>query len=241
MGARQYVQDEKIQIARRTITKMQYLEKWPDEYSSYITRETRNNRYKDPERFFRVMHYKPEWYARRFIFRPIVDVAGQLKEAARFAMKTAVLQAGMFRVVKGLYLSSFKMTVNGDLVDENNLNNLTEDSVIQIYNTAPYAAKLESIAFYRAKMRGVLYFAAMKLKKKYPYLGISFSYKNPGDIYGSYSTTLKSGKTAYYAVPVLTIGSRKNVIDTFKKPGYRVRRAKRAKAKLERIRNKVRT
>ncbi len=240
-GAKQYVQDEKIQIARRTITQFQYLNRWPDEYYSYVGSERRSNRYKDPEKFFRVMQYKPDFYSRRFIFRPIVDVSGQLRDAAKYANQITLQQAAMFNVVKGLYLSSFKMTVNGTLADENKLKNLTEESVIQIYNTAPYAAKLETIAFYRAAMGGVLYFAANKVKEAYPFLGVSFSFKNPGDVSGSYVLPRKDGTPAYYAIPILTIGSRKTVIDTMKKPGYRVRRAQRAAAKRRRILNKVRT
>ena len=69
-GSRQYVQDEKIQIARRTITRFQYADRWPDDYNSFVTSEKSGNLYKDPSKFFRVMHYKPQWYARKFIFRP---------------------------------------------------------------------------------------------------------------------------------------------------------------------------
>ena len=233
-GVAQFVQDEKIAISRISIGSLQNQKRWPKEYYSYIGRETRNNRYKDPDRFFRVMHYKPEWFKRRFIFRPIIDVSDVLKQATLYANAIAHQQANMFRVRSGLYRGSFKIVVDGELATPAALDNLTTESVVQIYNAVPYASKLESLAFYNAAIGGVLYFAANKVKSRYPTLGVSFSYKKPYTLPETYGY-----KGRFYMVPVLTLGSRAKVIDTLKKPGNRVRRRKRAAAKTARLQNEV--
>lgn len=233
----QYIQDEKIRISRGTIRGFQNLDMWPEEYYSYVGSERRNNRYKDPARFFRVMHSRPlKYYRKRFIFRPIIDVSGVLKDAAGLAFNLTLLKASGFGRVKNLYHTSFKMTVNGELATPESLDNLNEDSVIQIYNTAPYAGRLEALAFYRASMGGVLYYAAEKVKAAYPQVSVNFSYKNPGEIYGSYGTTGSQGQAQYYAVPVITLGSRGTVIEGLKKPGKNIRRRERHARKMQRLR-----
>lgn len=218
-GARQYVQDEKIRISRTTIATQQYADRWPDEYLSYVTSERRNNQYKDPAKFFRVMHSKPELYAKRFIFRPIIDTSGVIRKAAIEALAIAVRQANMFNVISGRYVSSFKMYIDGSLATIGDLDSLNSDSIVQIYNTAPYASTLEANSLlYRASIGGVLYFAANKIRSAYPQLGVRFVYTQARYL---------PGVNHYYAVPVLTIGSRANVIDKISAPGKNARRRRR--------------
>ena len=162
-GMAQYVQDKKISISKGTIRGLQNVDAWPEEYYSYVGTERRSNRFKEPDRFFRVMHFKPELFMRKFTFRPIHDVSGILKEATLYANAIAHMQANLFRVLSGYYRGSFKIAVDGRLATPTDLDNLTTDSVVQIYNAVPYASKLESISFLTAGMGGVLYFAAQKL------------------------------------------------------------------------------
>ena len=219
MGAQQYVQDEKIQISRRTITKLQYSERWPDKYLSYVTSERKRNQYKDPDKFFRVMHSKPELYTKRFIFRPILDVSGVIRKAAIEALAIAVRQANMLNVISGRYISSFKMYVDGNLATSNSLDTLNNNSVVQIYNTVPYASTLEANTFlYRASIGGIIYYAAQKIRSAYPELGVRFVFTQ-----SQYLADVNHN----YATPVLSIGSKNNVVDGLTKPGKNARRRRR--------------
>ena len=222
-GARQYVQDEKIQISRRTITRFQYADRWPDEYLSYVTSETKRNQYKDPERFFRIMHSKPEWYARKFIFRPLLDSSDEIRQATLDAFRIIVSQASKYGTVSGHYASSFEVILDNQLLANiSQLDNLSNDSVTSIINTAAYAGTVEKNALYFSQLGGVIYYAAKVISKKYPRLGVSFRY---------FKSAYVPGANSKYDVPVLTIGTRSRVIGKLVKPGKahrrRVRRSRR--------------
>lgn len=218
-GATQYVQDEKIQISRRTITKFQYGNRWPDEYNSYVTSERRNNQYKDPNVFFRVMHKKPEWYARKFIFRPIIDTGAVIREAVLYANKIIHQQSRLYGVITGYYGSSFQIVVDGRLMQSlSQLDELDGNSVVSFRNVAAYGATVESNALNIARIGGVLYYAAQMIGKKYPQLGVRFVFT---------PSQYVRGADHKYQVPTLTIGSRDNVIDKLTRPGKNRRRRRR--------------
>lgn len=215
-GARQYVQDEKIQISRRTITKFQYGDRWPDKYNSFVTSETRRNRYKDPDKFFAVMHSKPQWYARKFIFRPIDDYASKLiRQATIDAYNLIIRKAQAYGTITGHYSASFQIRLDGALLSNiTQLDVLNNDSVTQILNTAEYAGTSEKNALYFSGIGGIIYYAANMIKRNYPQLGVRYVYNRSATV----------GVRHKYDVPVLTIGSRENVIDKIKKPGRNHRR-----------------
>jgi hypothetical protein len=215
-GARQYVQDEKIQISRRTITKFQYGDRWPDEYNSWVTSESRRNLYKDPEVFFRVMHSKPEWYAKKFIFKPVgAGLAPYITEAAIKAHKMIISQlreyvaapnvSGSPNKSTGHYVSMIRLMINDDLINNvGQLNKINDNDQIKISNIAEYATRTEANAFHHAKVGGIFYYAASMLRKKYPMLAFRFSFVKP----------------AGYAIsiPTLAIGSSGVVAPKLQKP-----------------------
>ena len=218
-GATQYVQDEKIQISRRTITRFQYADRWPEEYNSFVTSETRKNQYKDPERFFVIMHRHPEWYARKFIFRPLFDTGKVIKEATLYANKIIHQQSQTYGVVSGFYGSSFDILVNRvKLTSINQLDDLNGDSVVTFLNTAPYASTVESNALNIARIGGVIFYAAQLVRKKYPQLGVRFVFAQAQYVQGA---------NHKYQVPTLSIGSRANVIDKLSRPGKNRRKRNR--------------
>jgi hypothetical protein len=218
-GARQYVQDEKIQVSRRTITRFQYGDRWPDDYLSYVTSETKRNQYKDPIKFFRVMHAKPEWYARKFIFRPLIDSADEIRQATIDAHRIVIDQASKYGTVSGHYASSFRVLLDDQLLSGiSKLDNLNNDSVTKILNTAAYAGTVEKNALYFSQIGGVIYYAAKVIQKRYPRLGVRFGY---------FKSVNVAGTTSKYDVPVLTIGTRDRVIDKLVRPGKRHRRRNR--------------
>lgn len=229
VGAAQYVQDEKIQISRRTITAAQYRGSWPDEYNSFVTSETRNNQYKDPGKFFATMKRHPEWYSRKFIFRPLYDTSDIIKEASLYANRIIHQQSRTYGVRSGFYGSSFEMRINGALANSMaQLDNMDGDSVVTFLNTAAYAATVESNALNIAKIGGVLFYAAKMVGKKYPQLGVRFVFTPAQYVQGAEHK---------YSVPTLSIGPRTRVVDKLTRPGKNRRRRsslKRYKARLQR-------
>ena len=218
-GATRYVQDEKIQISRRTITRFQYGDRWPDDYNSFVTSETRNNQYKDPDKFFVTMHRHPEWYARKFIFRPLFDTGKVIKEATLYANRIIQKQSQAYGVLTGFYGSSFDILVNRvKMTSLAQLDELNGDSVVTFLNTAPYASTVESNALNIAKIGGVLFYAAQLVRKKYPQLGVRFVFAQAQYVQGA---------NHIYQVPTLSIGSRANVIDKLSRPGKNRRRRSR--------------
>lgn len=230
----QWVQDEKIQIARRTITREQYRETWPDEYNSYIKKVATANLYKDPERFFRVMHNSPKLYASRFIFLPIRDTSKYLKEATLAANSIILRQAKLYGRKTGHYFNSFRVELDNQLMTNTaQLDSLDADSFVVISNIAAYASTVERNAVYYSQIGGVLYYAAKRINRMFPQLGVVFAYMNAEDArsIGSYSK---------YPVPYIAFGSRASVADSITRPGRRYRSrissaiaAKRRNARLE--------
>ena len=224
-GAAQYVQDEKIQISRRTITKFQYSDRWPEDYVSYIGRVSQQNRYDDPDTFFRVMHNKPEMYSKDFIFEPIRDTTGQLAEATRLANSIVDQKAAEYvrqpdSVVTGHYQSRFTFRLDGELIKSyDQFDNADSDSRVYIYNTAIYAGTIEKNALYYTKIGGVLFYAANLIRKAYPDLGVSFTYWKASRVPGTY--------TNVYDVPMLVIGSKGVVTPEIKRPGRNHRSTRR--------------
>ena len=218
-GATQYVQDEKIQISRRTITRFQYGDRWPEDYNSFVTSETRNNQYKDPDKFFVTMHRHPEWYARKFIFRPLYDSGKVIKEATLYANRIIQKQSQAYGVLTGFYGSSFDILVNRvKMTSLAQLDELNGDSVVTFLNTAPYASTVESNALNIARIGGVLYYAAQMVMRRYKELGVRFVFAPAQYV---------KGANHYYQVPTLSFGSRANVVDEISKPGKQHRRRRR--------------
>jgi hypothetical protein len=220
-GAAQYVQDEKITISRTTITKQQYAGNWPDEYNSFIGSETRRNLYTDPDKFFRVMHSKPQWYSRKFIFRPIRDTAKEIREATIEANRIVHEQSQKYGVKSGHYGSSFVIMVDRKPITSiNQIDSLTGESTVSIVNTAAYASRAEVNALYYSKIGGIIYYAAQVIQRKYKALGVRYVYSKPAFV---------PGANSIYDVPTLTIGPRSKVIDKLSKPGKALRRRRRSR------------
>jgi hypothetical protein len=216
-GAAQYVQDEKISLSRDNIYRFYAQGRWPQEYTSYVGRISQQTRYDDPNRFFRVMHGRPDLYAKDFYFQPIRDTSEQLAEATRLAHSIVDQKAAEYvrqpdSVVTGHYQSRFAFRLDGELIKSyDQFDNADSDSKVYIYNTAIYAGTIEKNALYYTKIGGVLFYAANLLRKAYPDLGISFTYWKAERVPGTY--------TNIYDVPMLVIGSKKVVTPEMRRPG----------------------
>jgi hypothetical protein len=220
-GSVQFVQDEKIRISRDNIFRFFAQDRWPADYVSYVGRVSNQTKFKDPNRFFKVMHDKPELYAKDFIFKPVRDISGQLAEATRLANSIVDKQARLYvnqpdSVVTGHYQSRFMFRLDGELIrNYSQFDNADSDSRVQIYNTALYAGTIEKNALYYTKIGGVLFYAANVIRKAYPDLGVGFRY---------WDATRIPGTTSNYAVPMLTLGSKSSVSDVISRPGRSHRR-----------------
>lgn len=215
----QYVQDKKIALSRSTIRKARMSGKWPDEHLSYVSAESGRNEFKDPERFYRVMAGKPQWYARKFIFRPKVDTSHRIREATIAAHRIAIKQSRQYGYQTGHYASSFTVMLNRTpLANLAQLDGLTADDTTQIVNIAAYAGTVEKNALYFSKIGGVLYYAARRIQKLYPELAVRFVYSRANTIPGTYSK---------YDVPTLAIGVRGKVQPKLTRPGKQHRRRNR--------------
>ena len=221
---RQFVQDTKIEESRVRITKFQYGGRWPDEYNSWVTSETNGNLYKDPDRFFRVMHAKPDLFMRKFIFKPIGAGNGQaIRDAAIYAMRIFRMQtkryirapnvSGSPNVSTGLYEKQLNLMLNGKLLQSTGqLDALDDNDIVALANVSEYATASERNALYHAKVGGILFFAAQKVKKKYPQLSVRFTFiRNSNPIF--------AGTGGYFSTaPVLQIGTHQSVSPKIQRP-----------------------
>jgi hypothetical protein len=222
---RQWVQDTKIEESRVRITKFQYGEKWPDEYNSWVMSETPRNLYKDPDKFFASMHRNADrFWKSKFIFKPLGGNDGAaIKEATEVALRTIRRQfqkyfqapnvSGSPNIKTGRYMRQLNLLLNKKLVTSvRQLDGLTNQDVVAITNIAEYATATERNALYHAKVGGILFFAAKKIKILYPQLSIRFTYiqsSNPmfASI-GSYFST----------APVIQIGTHDTVSPKIQRP-----------------------
>lgn len=223
LGTQQFVQDEKIKIARTTITKFQYAGSWPDEYYSYLTSELRGNQFKEPKRFYDLMHKRPQYYAKRFIFRPQGTNGARIAEAARYAFGLMLSHVRYFKNPTGFYAQSFRILIDGkyaavDSLQTTSREQLTGDSVVRIYNVAPYASALESHFLNVLNIGGLMYYAAQMTRRKFGDVGVRFDFRQSQNLPGTISK---------YMLPVLSLGSRDNVVDKMTKPGKNFRRRQR--------------
>jgi len=215
----QYVQDKKIAISKSTISTLQSQGRWAEDYDAYITSEQPSNRYKDPAKFFRVMGYKPKLFGKKFLFRGDRDLSRNIRLATYWAFELILRQARKYGTQSGFYASSFVIAKDGvPITNRTELRDITPQTRIAIYNTAPYAGTVEKNALYFAGIGGVIYYAASQVRKRHPELGISFGFPRSQAVSGAYSK---------YNVPVLTIGQKSRVRTRLKRPGKNYRKRER--------------
>ena len=223
-GVRQYVQDNKIVFSKANIGYQQSVKRWPEEYNSWVTSQTAHNLYRDPDRFFRVMHFKPELWLKKFIFRPtdttvVKDIKLATIDAHRMILEqlqkfiAAPNYSGSPNVTTGNYIRHLRILLNNEkLSSVAQLDRLTGDDTVTITDTAEYATRSEANAFHHAGVGGIFYFAAKKLRKKYPQLSIRFTFVNyKSKIFGQVRAPGSS-------FPTLVIGTNTTVAPRIQKP-----------------------
>jgi hypothetical protein len=230
-----FIQSEKVDISRENILSLQQQERFPQDYTSFHTSVTKNNRYPVPENFFTWMKRSPKLWDKRFIFVADTVTGPSIREAATYAMRVAKDQARKYGVDTGHLLNSFWPMIDGSLMSNpDQLDGLGEASVFQLVNTAAYASTSEVNAVYFAKIGGILFYTAKQVQKKYPDLGIAYTYTPANDVTGV-PLLDKYGKQHKYDVPTLTIGGKNNINWKWSQPGANRKRRQagaRRKARL---------
>jgi hypothetical protein len=236
LAARQYVNDEKITITRTTIAKLQYGDRWTEEYISYVGTVSRQNEYKDHERFFRVMKAKPEWVNRKWTFFPSVEQDSALLREALLYAWDIIYKQSLYHQDSGRYGKSFRFfartagaaTVERELISQ--LPDADAGTVYEIVNPLAYASRLETVALYYHRMQGIMFYAAQLTRKKYKDLSVAFNFV-PSSLYGV-SHTPRS-----YNLPRLQIGRREDLAPRLKRPGSQHNRRRRAATRSRRRRS----
>ena len=200
--------------------------------AAYHTSLAQRNRYNDVAKFYTYMEKSPKKWDKSFFYIPKATGTAALPliaEAADYARKIVRQQVDKYPTYQwkrgnSVYTSprtyqlreSVIMKVNGRVVGDPKRAVLTSenggDTVFSITNVAPYASTAEAHALYFTKTRGIIFYAANKVQKKYPGLGVLFTY-------------VKSD-THKWDEPLLLIGSVDVIGGTWSRPGRNIRERK---------------
>ena len=119
----------------------------------------------------------------------------------------------------GHLLDSITSYVNGDKVfSAGSAIRASEGAAyFELTNTAEYGSTAEARAVYVTRQQGLIFYAANKVSRKYPQLGITFNFK----------PVALHGLSHIYDIPVLTITSKANIVGRWARPGANIRKADR--------------
>jgi hypothetical protein len=209
-------------------------EPWPPtaDFTAYVTSTSAKNRYPDLNNFWKRMEKAPKYWKNKFIYVAAEDEELRIQEAAAMAIDLVQKQTraypqpdknGQMHTTGHLY-NSIKTYVNR--VETSSpllaIGRAPEPPVFQIVNIAEYGSTAEAYAYYSA-LKGIIFYAANKVQKAYPDLGVVYAYAKAAD----YAPHI-------YDIPVLSIGPKEYVNGQWSRPGSRIKRRKRFIAKQKR-------
>jgi len=225
-----FIQDSKVRISKDTLTKLNG-GTLPAEQYSWVDSKTRNNLYKEPQRFYTTMLATAGAWDEDFFYEPIQNFAVQIREASIEAFKivydktreyiAAPNVSGKPDPPTGYLQSSYRIRIDGtDIASTNDLKTMGPKSTVSIINLAEYSSKAEVNALYYANTGGIMYYAAEMITRKYPDLGIRMGWVNADTVGG-----LPHKKN----LPVIFIGPKALVKAGIQKPGVNLRKDPRRK------------
>lgn len=234
---RGHIQREKVFASKGAISKLQNKDKFPPnkDIVSYVTSLNPKNRYNSVTRFWAQMSISPKYWDKKFIHINAGQTADnkQISEAARMAVNLVYTQTLKYpRYDSRYYVPTYRLSsnlqsyVNGSIT-QNAVRSIEQSdgpAVFQITNLADYASSAEAHAMFYYKMGGIIFWAAQKVQRKYPGLGVLFNYSRPEEF----------GASHKYDLPVLTIGPKDLVGTRWSRPGRREKARRRLKARLRR-------
>ncbi len=221
-----HINNERIRVSRARIQSAQNRGQWPEKYLSYNGPIRKRNEFADPNIFFGLMkaygEKQPQRIRARWTFLPIVDQSDEtMREAVRYAWEMIGQQTRKFAEPSGYYVRNLSVFTNGprgrrEYASPGALPETEKGTRYEITNIVAYASTLEV-----SIKGGILYFAAKKVKAKYPMLGVSFTYAKAAE-FGVVHVPRP------YDLPMLTIGRRGDVLDRLRTPGRRTREGRTA-------------
>ena len=201
-----------------------------DNVTSYVTSTNQKNRYVGTERFAREMarSFVKTWDKRFILVGSSEDTRKRIAEAARWANQQVIIRTLAYPRGEstGHLKSMISTSVNGvgtKSPAQQILKSPYDDPVFEISNYAEYGSTAEARSYYSAQ-RGIIYYVASRLQRKYPDLGIVFYYANGQGIALPHK----------YEVPVLRISTPANTNFAWSRPGENARRRKKAYQRINR-------
>jgi len=237
-----HIQARKVTYSKEVIHAFQARKQFPDNKNiiSYHTSTHQQNRYDKIDNFYAVMWKSPRLWEKKFIYLSSQRSSNErIAEAAEMATEIAYTKTVAYPVVgptkiprTGKLLDSIRTYVNSE--PEYSFGSAIRKSdgtaLFELTNVAEYGATAEARAVYVTRQSGLIFYAANRVQRRFPDLGIMFRYAKAEDF----------GLPHEYNVPVLTIGSKEDVNGTWRRPGENIRRrAKKLRAQAgaaERIR-----
>ena len=215
------IQRGKVSASKSTISRLQAKNQFApnEDIISYVSSLSAANRYLDINRFYTWMERSPKKFNSKFFYRSTSDVSNErIMEAAMMAIEIAERNTRSYPIhtTTGHLFNSIRTFVNGPeaLTPLTAIKNSEGSAVFEMANIAEYGSTAEARALYITKQGGLLFYAADRVQKKFPDLGIMFRYAKAEDF----------GLPHKYNVPVLTIGSTDDVSGPWVRPGNNHRR-----------------
>ena len=219
-----YVQVRKVNASKITINNFQVRNEFAlnDQITSYVTSTHQSNRYENIDRFYRVMNKSPKYWNKRFFYYgPRGGSNERILAAALMAIEIAEQKTLAYPRISstGHLLDSIRTYVNGPYTETPALDirRSKGSALFELVNIAEYGSTAEARAVYVTRQQGLLFYAANRVQRRFPELGIMFRYAKAEAF----------GLPHVYNVPVLTIGSIDDVSGPWVRPGENIRRRKR--------------
>jgi hypothetical protein len=193
--------------------------------TSFVTSTHQRNAFKDIDHFYKQMIISPKLWLKKFIYLPDTDSDAGLNEmiaeAADMAIKLAHSKTASYPRYDGIrptrkLLSSITTYVNG--IEAYSVSSAIRNSegaaYFELANIAEYGSTAEARAVMVTGQQGLIFYAANRVQRKYPTLGITFNFK-PVELHGLQHK---------YDIPVLTITSKEQSVGRWARPGSNIRK-----------------
>jgi hypothetical protein len=243
------IQQRKVEGSQETISKLQRRKQFPpnEKITSYVTSTTARNRYNKIERFWAVMNRSPKlWDKRFFYFSPRAEGEidnERMVEAALLAIEIAEKKTLDYprnwsaygprkAQPTGHLFDSIRTFVNGSesMNPLSAISSATSTPIFELVNIAEYGSTAEARAVYVTRQQGLIFYAANRIQRRFPELGIMYRYAKAEDF----------GLPHVYNVPVLTIGSPEEVNGPWVRPGVNHRKELKRQRRLSNAAARIR-
>lgn len=237
------VQKAKVDYSRQVINQLQVRDEFAKDKKdiiSYHTSLNQSNRYIDIDKFWSVMLKSPKKWDKKFYYVTSGGGSDEIYRAAKMAIDIARKQIQGYPDPAlahknnrpghpGMLLDSMRFTVDGSPTSNplGDISSHTGGPVFEMATTTPYASTAEASSYFSAQS-GLLYYAASRVQKKFPSVGVLFYYSKADSALGL------GGFGHKYDVPVVRIGPPDSATGKWGRPGTRRKKRQKFRRALER-------